>query len=205
MTSSRKQKVKKKGSDITSIPDAAAIQGSTLSDFFIIPLLCLIAAIKLISVGLDAAIGDFCAGLENLCGRAEMNDDDREESEWLPLPLADIRVLVNDIVSIRAKNFLHLVPVDILVRTLRVLDHQIHRAEGLSINECEHVSLRFCIHMLLVVDVYCTQELRYIDWITFALLPYKLYICVYAMNSSICNDLSNLCSCLLISPTRGCN
>lgn len=112
LTSSRKQKAKKKGSDITSIPDAAAIQ--------------------------DAAIGDFCAGLENLCGRAEMNDDDREESEWLPLPLADIRVLVNDIVSIRAKNFLHLVPVDILVRTLRVLDHQIHRAEGLSINECEH-------------------------------------------------------------------
>lgn len=146
----------------------------------------------MISVGLDAAIGDFCAGLENLCGRAEMNDDDREESEWLPLPLADIRVLVNDIVSIRAKNFLHLVPVDILVRTLRVLDHQIHRAEGLSINDCEHVSLRFCIHILLVVDMHCTQGLRYIDWILCALLPYKLYICVYAINSVSTTMIQNV-------------
>lgn len=180
LTSSRKQKVKKKGSDITSGPDAAAIQGSTLYGFFITPLLYLIAAIKLLSVGLDAAIGGFCAGLEDLCGRAEMNDDDRDESEWLPLALADIRILVNDIVSIRAKNFLHLVPVDILVRILRVLDHQIHRAEGLSINECEHVSLCFCTHMLLVVDMYCTQQLRYINRIGFALL---LLVCCYTSSS----------------------
>lgn len=79
--------------------------------------------------------------LEDLCGRAEILSDDRNEAEWLPLPVGDVRVLVNEIMSIRAKKVLHLVPVDILVRMLRVLDHQIHRAEGLSINECEHVSL----------------------------------------------------------------
>ena len=145
--------------------------------FLITPLLIFIAEVMLISFGLDAVIGGFCAGLEDLCGRAEMNDDDREESEWLPLSLADIKVLVNDVVSIRAKNYLHLVPVDILVRTLRVLDHQIHRAEGLSINECEHVSLRFSIHMLFVVDMYCTQQLRHANWVV-ALLLYKLYMCI---------------------------
>ncbi|CAI9760540.1 unnamed protein product [Fraxinus pennsylvanica] len=30
-------------------------------------------------------------------------------------------------------------PEPILLRTLKVLDHQIHRAEGLSFDECEHV------------------------------------------------------------------
>ncbi|CAI9784338.1 unnamed protein product [Fraxinus pennsylvanica] len=32
-----------------------------------------------------------------------------------------------------------MVPEPILLRTLKVLDHQIHRAEGLSFDECEHV------------------------------------------------------------------
>ena len=79
--------------------------------------------------------------VDNFCGRAEIFSDDRDEAEWLYLPLSDIRNLVNEIMSIRAKRLLHLVPVDILVRLLRVLDQQIHRAEGLSINNCEHVSL----------------------------------------------------------------
>lgn len=79
--------------------------------------------------------------MEDFCGRAEIPTDDRDEAEWLSLPLSDLRMLVNEIMSIRAKKLLHLVPVDILVRLLRVLDHQIHRAEGLSIEDCEHVSL----------------------------------------------------------------
>jgi cohesin loading factor subunit SCC2 len=79
--------------------------------------------------------------MEEFCGRAEIPTDDRDEAEWLSLPLSDLRMLVNEIMSIRAKKLLHLVPVDILVRLLRVLDHQIHRAEGLSIEDCEHVSL----------------------------------------------------------------
>lgn len=93
--------------------------------------------------GVDAAVGGFCEMLGDLCSRAEILGDDHDESEWLSLPVADMRMLVNEIMSIRAKNFLHFVPVDILLRLLRVLDHQIHRAEGLSINECEHVSLQF--------------------------------------------------------------
>jgi cohesin loading factor subunit SCC2 len=79
--------------------------------------------------------------MEDFCGRAEIPTDDRDEAEWLSLPLSDLRMVVNEIMSIRAKKLLHLVPVDILVRLLRVLDHQIHRAEGLSIDDCEHVSL----------------------------------------------------------------
>ncbi|BFG23184.1 hypothetical protein CerSpe_094580 [Prunus speciosa] len=53
------------------------------------------------------------------------------------MSLSDLRALANKIMSLRAKGLLHLVPVDSFVRLLRILDHQIHRAEGLSISECE--------------------------------------------------------------------
>ncbi|XP_015879861.3 sister chromatid cohesion protein SCC2 [Ziziphus jujuba] len=108
----------------------------------------------------DATIRSFSELVEDLCGRAEIFSDDRDEAEWLSLPLSDLRMLVNEIMSVRGKRLLHLVPVDILVRLLRVLDHQVHRAEGLSINECEHsdsdvVSSIFCglesIHAALAV------------------------------------------------------
>lgn len=33
-----------------------------------------------------------------------------------------------------------MVPMDVLSKTLKILDHQIHRAEGLSIDDCENVS-----------------------------------------------------------------
>lgn len=86
--------------------------------------------------------------VENFCSRAEIDNDDRDEAEWLSIPLSDLRILVNEIISIRAKRLLHLLPVDILVRLLRVLDHQIHRAEGLSINDCEHVSFLYYLSKL---------------------------------------------------------
>lgn len=92
------------------------------------------------TIFLDASIGRFCEFLEDLCSKAELHSDDRDEAEWLPLPLSDLRLLVNEIMSIREKKFLHLVPVEILVRLLKVLDHQIHRAEGLSVEDCDHVS-----------------------------------------------------------------
>ncbi|KAJ6734812.1 EXPRESSED PROTEIN-RELATED [Salix purpurea] len=136
-SSLRKPKVKKKGSDDISAviqPDPAELQ--------------------------DATIGSFCDMLEDFCGRAEVPGDDREEAEWLTLPVADLRKLVNEIMSIRAKKLLNSIPIEVLVRLLRVLDHQIHRAEGLSIDECEHsdsevVSYVFCalesIHAALAV------------------------------------------------------
>ncbi|GFY86985.1 PHD finger family protein [Actinidia rufa] len=115
VTSSRKPKVKKKRSEehpLSTAPDPIEIQ--------------------------DAAIRNFCEFLEEFCGRAEIPSDDRDDTEWLQLPVSDLRVLVNEIMSTRAKKVLNLVPVDVLVRLLRVLDHQIHRAEGLSVNECEN-------------------------------------------------------------------
>ncbi|XP_059644870.1 sister chromatid cohesion protein SCC2 [Cornus florida] len=114
-TSSRKPKVKKKeNADFLTVPGPEPTEVQ------------------------DAIIGGFCEVLEDFCGRAEILSDDRDEAEWLPMSGADLRMLVNEIMSIRAKKILHLVRVDILVRLLRVLDHQIHRAEGLSVNECEH-------------------------------------------------------------------
>lgn len=88
----------------------------------------------------DATIMNFCEMLEDFCGRAEIPTDDQNDTELLSLPVADVRIVVNEIMSLRAKKLLHLVSVDILVRLLRVLDHQIHRAEGLSVDEREHVS-----------------------------------------------------------------
>ncbi|KAK3005952.1 hypothetical protein RJ639_017655 [Escallonia herrerae] len=85
--------------------------------------------------GGHAAVRGFCEVVEDLCGRAEIPSDDQDEAEWLPLTVADVRELVNEVMSIRAKKALHLVPVHVLVRMLRVLDHQIHKAEGLSISE----------------------------------------------------------------------
>ncbi|KAL3844611.1 hypothetical protein ACJIZ3_002014 [Penstemon smallii] len=100
----------------------------------------------------DAAISGFCEMLETLCGRAEILSDDRDEAEWVPLSHADLRELVNEIMSIRAKKVLHMVPVDILSRTLNVLDHQIHRAEGLSIDDSENSDAD------VVSPIYCSLE-----------------------------------------------
>lgn len=85
----------------------------------------------------------FCEVLEDLCRSAEISVDDREEgeAEWLHLPVGKIKTLVKEVMSIRANKILHLVPVVLLERTLKVLDHQIHSAEGLSINQSEYVSL----------------------------------------------------------------
>lgn len=83
----------------------------------------------------EATIGCFCELVEDFCGRAEIFSEDREESEWISMPLSDLRMLANEITSLRAKRLLHKVPVDTFVRLLRILDHQIHGAEGLSINE----------------------------------------------------------------------
>lgn len=138
-TPTRKPKVKKKASEDTSY--------STIVD-----------PVEL----RDATIGDFCEVLNDFCGRAEISSDDRDEIEWLSLSVADVRTLVNEIVSVRPKNVLHLVPIDILMRLLKVLNHQIHRAEGLSVSECDHsdsdvVSVVFCalesIHAALAIMV----------------------------------------------------
>eukprot|EP00257_Ricinus_communis_P019908 XP_015579021.1 sister chromatid cohesion protein SCC2 [Ricinus communis] len=135
--STRKSKVKRKGTDdIPPLiqPDPAELQ--------------------------DAIIGSFCEMLEDFSGRAEIMSDERDEAEWLSMPASDLRMIVNEIMSIRAKKLLHLVPVDILVKLLQILDHQIHRAEGLSVDEYEHqdsdaVSSVFCalesIHAALAV------------------------------------------------------
>ncbi|XP_010259396.1 PREDICTED: nipped-B-like protein isoform X2 [Nelumbo nucifera] len=135
--SSRKPKVKKKGGgDVTlsAGPDPIELQ--------------------------DGIIGSFCELLEDLCGRAEFLNDDQDETEWPSLPLADVKVLVNEVMSIRAKKILHLVPADILIRLLIIIDRQIRRAEGLSIEENESsdsdlvssiICALECIHAALAV------------------------------------------------------
>ncbi|KAL0450477.1 UNVERIFIED_CONTAM: Sister chromatid cohesion protein SCC2 [Sesamum latifolium] len=136
MGSSRKPKVKKKGKDdLTSatFPDNSESQGT--------------------------AIAGFCEILDDICARAEIICDDRDEAEWVPLSHADLKALVNEIMSIRSKKVLHMVPVDILSRTLKVLDRQIHRAEGLSIDDCENLLLLHKDQLLLELDCQTDSEL----------------------------------------------
>ncbi|KAL1205894.1 Sister chromatid cohesion protein SCC2 [Cardamine amara subsp. amara] len=85
------------------------------------------------SVLQESIVQSFCEMLEDFCGRAEVPGDDRDEAEWSSLPVDEVRVLVNELMTIRSKMLLHMVPVDILSRLLHTLDHQIHRAVGLSV------------------------------------------------------------------------
>lgn len=141
--SSRKPKVKRKGND--DISNAVHQDPSDLQ---------------------DSVVGSFCDTLEEFCGRAEIASDERDDQEWLSMSSADLRMLVKEITTIRSKKLLHLVPVDILVRLLSFLDHQIHRAEGLFLDECEHsdseaVSLVFSalesIHAALAIMAHCNM------------------------------------------------
>ncbi|XP_057769612.1 sister chromatid cohesion protein SCC2 isoform X2 [Salvia miltiorrhiza] len=129
INSSRKPKVKRKAKvDIPSAPGPDSREGQ------------------------DAAVEGFCERLEDICNRAEIPSDDREETEWVPLTQSDLKALVNEIMSIRSKSLLHIVPVDTLSRMLKVLDHQIHRAEGLSIDDCEKLDAE------VVSSLYCALE-----------------------------------------------
>ncbi|KAL9669245.1 hypothetical protein QQ045_006788 [Rhodiola kirilowii] len=83
----------------------------------------------------DATINKFCEVLADFCGKAEVENDDQDQAEWSSVPTNDLEIIVNEIISIRSKNIIHVVPVDTLVRLLRVLDHQIHGAEGISVDD----------------------------------------------------------------------
>lgn len=85
-------------------------------------------------------ISSFCEMVDDLCVRAEVPDD-MEGAEGSSLPLADVKLLVNEILSSRSKKVLQLIPLDTLVRLMNVLDHQIQCAQGLSIegNETRHI------------------------------------------------------------------
>ncbi|CAN0857845.1 Sister chromatid cohesion protein SCC2, partial [Linum grandiflorum] len=119
-SSSRKPKGKKKGGEATSA--LVQLEPTALPELQ------------------DAIIRNFCDALEDFCAKSEVPSDDQEEVEWLAVPASDVRLLVNEIMMIRGKKLLHLVPLEALVRLLRILDHQIHRAEGLSVDQCDHVS-----------------------------------------------------------------
>lgn len=95
--------------------------------------------IFLLSVGI---VGNFSEMVEDFCSKAEFPDD-LELADEQSLPLAEIKTLVNQIMSIRSKKVLHLVPLDILVRLLGVLDRQIQCAQGMSSdgNDNDNVSV----------------------------------------------------------------
>ncbi|XP_026405270.1 sister chromatid cohesion protein SCC2-like isoform X2 [Papaver somniferum] len=134
--SSRRQIVKKKGNDDVSFsqPDLSEVQ--------------------------DGIIRGYTERLEELCSTAETLNEDQDEADAQLLSSTDLKLLVNDTMTIRGKKILHLVPLDILVRLLSVLDLQIRAAEGVSLDENEDcdsdaMSLVICalesIHAALAV------------------------------------------------------
>ena len=52
----------------------------------------------------EATIRCFCELVEDFCGRGEIFSEDRDEPEWLSIPLSDLRMLANEIMSLRAKR-----------------------------------------------------------------------------------------------------
>ncbi|CAN6477261.1 unnamed protein product [Victoria cruziana] len=86
----------------------------------------------------DSFVRGFCQMVDEICSRAENTFGDQDEMESSPLPLSDMKFLLNEIMATRAKKILHLVPVDALVRLLSVLDRQILHGHGLSIEESEN-------------------------------------------------------------------
>lgn len=79
---------------------------------------------------------------EDFCGRAEIPDD-AEGAEVSSIPLTDIKTLLNQIMSIRSKKVLQLIPLNTLVRLINILDRQIQCAQGLSIDGNDNVSFFF--------------------------------------------------------------
>ncbi|KAF9603137.1 hypothetical protein IFM89_033973 [Coptis chinensis] len=115
--SSRKPKVRKKESEDVSMPprpDPIEIQ--------------------------NGIVECFCEVVEELCSRVECLNEDQDEADAQPMSSTDLKMLVSEIMSIRAKKIMHLVPVDILVRLLNVLDHQIRFVEG---EEDEEADVKF--------------------------------------------------------------
>lgn len=101
-------------------------------------------------VNLDVALRDFCEMLEDFCNRAEGTNDEVDEEDGSPLHLADIKQLLNKIISFREKKPLHLVPVEDFVRLLNILDRQIQLGQVLSIDENESVSVFLVLFDLTV-------------------------------------------------------
>lgn len=108
--------------------------------------------IFLLSVGI---VGNFSEMVEDFCSKAEFPDD-LELADEQSLPLAEIKTLVNQIMSIRSKKVLHLVPLDILVRLLGVLDRQIQCAQGVSSdgNDNDNVSVFSLSYLALSVSYF---------------------------------------------------
>ncbi|XP_039139288.1 sister chromatid cohesion protein SCC2 isoform X2 [Dioscorea cayenensis subsp. rotundata] len=82
-------------------------------------------------------ISSFCEMVEDFCGSAEVTDD-VNGAEVSVLSLADVKRLVNELTSIRAKKVLQLIPLDTLVRLINVLDHQIRHCQGWSFDGNEY-------------------------------------------------------------------
>ncbi|AQK78355.1 Phytoene synthase chloroplastic [Zea mays] len=59
--------------------------------------------------------------VEDFCGKTEIPDNG-DGGDWLSIPLGDVKVLMNEITSVRSKRILHEVPMDTVTRLLDVID-----------------------------------------------------------------------------------
>jgi len=103
--------------------------------------------------------------------------DNLEGADGSLLPLTDIKLLINEIMSARAKKILQLIPVDTLVRLVNVLDHQIQCGQGLSINEGEDVSLFFSLlqETLILFQLFLSAVYSLISFARFGIYIVQIY------------------------------
>ncbi|GAB2216709.1 hypothetical protein Droror1_Dr00024486 [Drosera rotundifolia] len=93
----------------------------------------------------DAALKHFSEVLEQFLDTSEVCNEDQDDVEWSPLAISDITMLIKEIISIRVEKMLHMVSVTMLLRLLKILDRQIHHAEGLTIHDSEHSDSNFSL------------------------------------------------------------
>ena len=89
----------------------------------------------------DGTVASFCEMLDNYLERAEIPGEDEGEEEGACLPLSEIKLLANEIMSTHSRNNLHLAPVDTIVRLLSLLDRHIRHGHDMRVDDEADVSL----------------------------------------------------------------
>ena len=85
----------------------------------------------------DGTIAGFCEMLDDYLEREEIPREDEGEEEGAWLPISEIKLLANEIMSAHSRNTLHLAPVDTIVRLLSLLDLHIRHGHDMTVDEEE--------------------------------------------------------------------
>lgn len=88
----------------------------------------------------DAVVHELCELLDDIFTRSGAFGEDEGDDAGISLSLAEMRSIEEDVVKLRSKNILQIVPLDYHVRLLSLLDQHVQRAHGREVDEDDDVS-----------------------------------------------------------------